>query len=114
MKSMLFGFGLLALLAGSTLAVAAEDKPAATKEVTLEGTIQCAKCSLKQAKECTNAIVVKEGEKNVTYFFADKGNGESYHEMVCGGGKEQGTVTGKVAEKDGKMWITPTKVAYKK
>ncbi len=106
---------------GMASAVMGDEKPAATakdapaaKEVTLEGTIQCAKCSLKETKTCTTAIVVKEGDKNVTYYFADKGNGESYHENVCGGGKEAGTVTGKEFEKDGKMWITPTKVAYKK
>ena len=82
------------------------------KEVTLKGTILCAKCALKQAKTCTTAIVVKEGEKEVTYFFKDKGMKESYHEEVCGGGRKQGTVTGIVSEKDGKKWIAPTKVAY--
>jgi hypothetical protein len=102
-----------AAMADEKPAAAAKDAPAA-KEVTLEGTIQCAKCSLKETKTCTTAIVVKEGDKNVTYYFADKGNGESYHENVCGGGKEAGTVTGKAFKKDGKMWITPTKVAYKK
>ena len=102
-------------------ALAADEKPSATakdataaKEVTLEGTIQCAKCSLKETKQCTTAIVVKQGDKNVTYYFADKGNGEGYHDNVCGGGKEAATVTGKAFEKDGKMWITPAKVAYKK
>ena len=103
----------VAVLADEKAAPAAKDAPAA-KEVTLDGTIQCAKCSLKETKQCTTAIVVKEGDKNVTYYFADKGNGESYHENVCGGGKAAGTVTGKAFEKDGKMWITPTKVAYKK
>ncbi len=94
-------------------AAAAKDAPAA-KEVTLTGTIMCAKCSLKETKKCTTAIVVKEGDKSVTYYLADKGNAESYHEKVCGTGKEPGTVTGSAFEKDGKMWVTPTKVAYTK
>lgn len=92
---------------------AAKDVPAA-KEVSLTGTLVCAKCTLKETKQCQTAIVVKEGEKNVTYYLLDKGNGESYHEKVCGGGKEPGMVSGKAFEKDGKMWITPTKVTYTK
>src|SRR3954467_9633446 len=50
-----------------------KDKP---KEVTLKGTILCAKCSLKDAKTCTTAIQVKEGDKTVVYLFDDKGNKE--------------------------------------
>lgn len=84
------------------------------KEVTLKGTILCARCALKEAKTCTTAIVVQEGGKKVTYYFKDKGSKESYHEEVCGGDRKQGTVTGTVIEKDGKKWITPRKVEYKK
>ena len=101
--------GVLALL--GILAVSAQ---AADKEVTLKGTILCAKCALKEAKQCQTAIKVKEGGKEVVYYFLDKGNKESYHEEVCGGGQKEGTVTGTVAEKNGKKWITPKKVEYTK
>src|SRR6516164_4945093 len=39
------------------------------KEVTLNGTILCAKCALKAegVTKCTTAIKVKEGEKEVVY-----------------------------------------------
>ena|SRR5579862_5284102 len=86
------------------------------KEVTLKGEIQCAKCSLhlKEVSKCTTAIQVKEGSKTTTYLFDDKGSGESYHEPVCGGEKQMGTVTGTVAEKDGNKWIKPKKVEYTK
>ena len=84
------------------------------KEVTLKGAILCAQCALKEADKCTNAIQVKEGDKLVTYYFADKGDGESYHAEVCGGARKEGTVVGKVSEKDGKKIITPTKVEYAK
>jgi len=84
------------------------------KEMTLKGKILCARCALKEAKTCTTAIVVKEGEKEVTYYFKDKGNKEDYHEEVCGGARKEGTVTGTVSEKDGKKWITPKKVEYRK
>ena len=87
---------------------------AADKEVTLKGTILCAKCALKEKgiKKCTTAIQVEEAGKTVTYYLLDKGNKEDYHEAVCGGDKKEGTVTGVVSEKDGKKYITPKKVVY--
>jgi len=104
----------LAVIAFCMLAVGlrAEEK----KEVTLKGDIMCAKCELKEKdlKKCQTVIQVKEGGKDVTYYFIDKGNKESYHEEVCGGGRKEGTVKGTVAEKDGKKWITPSKVEYAK
>jgi hypothetical protein len=71
------------------------------KEVTLKGTILCAKCALKEkdARKCVTAIQVKEGEKTTTYYLLDRGNKESYHEAVCGGGRKEGAVTGVVSEK---------------
>jgi hypothetical protein len=102
-----------AALFGSMLAaqsIQADDK----KEVTLNGTILCAKCALKEAKKCQNAIQVKEGDKTVTYLFDDRGMKESYHDAVCGGEKKEGTVKGTVSTKDGKQIIKPTKVDYAK
>jgi hypothetical protein len=106
-------FALVALLAlcGLTVGLYAEDKP---KEVTLKGTILCASCALKETKACQTAIQVKEDGKTVTYYFDDKGKKEDYHDTVCGGDKREGTVTGTVAEKDGKKWIKPSKVEYAK
>jgi hypothetical protein len=105
---------LLTLLAGGLLATGlwAEDK----KEVTLKGTILCAKCALKEKdiKKCTTAIQVKEGGKTVTYYLLDKGHSEDYHEAVCGGEKKEGTVIGVVSEKEGKKYVTPKKVEYAK
>lgn len=95
-----------ALVAGSQ----AQDK----KEATLKGTILCAKCALKEAKKCQTAIQVKEGGKDVTYYFDDKGHAEAYHEAVCGGERKEGTVTGAVSVKDGKKWVKPAKVEYAK
>ena len=108
----------VSLLAGCvvvllTASVFAQDKG---KEVTLKGTILCAKCSLKEkgVTKCTTAIQVKEKGKDVVYLLDDKGAKEEYHEMVCGGDKKEGTVTGVVTEKDGKKWIKPSKVEYTK
>lgn len=96
---------------GTALTATADDK----KETKLTGTLVCGKCQLKQTPKCSNVLQVKEGDKTVNYFLDDKGNGETYHEGVCGGEKVEGvTVTGTVTEKDGKKYIKPTKVESKK
>jgi hypothetical protein len=87
---------------------------AGDKVVTLKGEVMCAKCELKETPKCVTAIQVKQNGKEVTYYFKDKGSKEEYHEAVCGGGRQQATVTGTVTEKDGKKWITPTSVQYAK
>lgn len=96
-----------------------DEKPAAKadKEVTLTGAMVCAKCGLKEpgVKKCTNALQVKDGDMTVTYFLDDKGNGEPYHEGLCGGGTKAGAkVTGTTSEKDGRRWVKATKVEEKK
>jgi hypothetical protein len=78
------------------------------KDVTLTGTILCAKCELKEAPKCTNAIRVKEDGKDVVYYFADKGGKEKYHGKICQEPKE-GSVTGAVSEKGGKKYIKLSK-----
>jgi hypothetical protein len=98
-------------IATITPAFSAEDKG---KEVTVKGTILCAMCALKETTKCQTAIQVKEGEKTVTYYFDDKGEKEGYHDPICGGEKKQGSVVGKVTERDGKKYITPSKVEYAK
>jgi hypothetical protein len=107
-------------LAGTLLAVLAlvclfaANAQAADKEVTLKGTILCAKCELKETAKCQTVIKVKEGGKEITYYFLDRGNKEDYHEEVCGGGRKEGTVTGTVTEKDSKKYVAPKKVEYVK
>ena len=92
--------------------VVAAHVSAADKEVTLKGTILCAKCELKETEKCTNAIRVKEDGKDVVYYFDDKGRGESYHKKICQKTAE-GSVTGTVSEKDGKKYIKPAKDGVK-
>lgn len=96
-------------------AVVAEDKPAAGKEVTVTGSLMCAKCKLKTPglTDCQNALQVKVGEKTVTYILQDQGNGEDYHQ--CGKDEKPGvTVAGILTEKDGKQLLKPTKVTTPK
>jgi hypothetical protein len=102
----------LALAIALTAALAVRAREA--KEVKLTGQVMCAHCELKEGGKCQTVIRVKEDGKEVTYFFKDKGSKEGYHEPVCGGGRQDATVTGIVTEKEGKKWITPSKVEYAK
>jgi hypothetical protein len=101
----LLGLGLIGFL---VMAARAEDE----KEVTLHGTILCAKCELHETAKCANAIrVEKDGTKTV-YYFDDRGAKEKYHKNICQEPKE-GSVTGMVSEKEGKKYIKPKKDGVK-
>ena len=93
----------LALVVGFVAAATAE-------EATLTGKVMCAKCSLKKAdaKECQNVLVVKDGDKTAEYY-VEKNDVAKAFGHTCQGEKAA-TVTGAVAEKDGKKWITPSKM----
>src|SRR3954454_10571791 len=90
---MVLMFGLVATSFG-------DDKP-----VTLEGKITCAKCDLKVEglKKCATVIVVKDKDKDVIYYFDEKGDKDN-HKAICTEPKE-GKVVGTVSEKDGKKFI---------
>lgn len=101
--------GLVAVL-GLTVALHSQEKD--KKEKTLKGTICCSKCELGETPACGNAIKVKEGDKEVVYYFDDKGRSEKYHGKICSG-PAKGSVTGVVSEKDKKKYITPSKDGVK-
>jgi hypothetical protein len=98
----------LALAIAVTAAQARPDK----EEKTLKGTITCAKCDLGLESKCATVIKVKEGDKDVVYYFDAKGD-KANHGKICKTPME-GTVTGTVAEKDGKKIVTVSKVELKK
>lgn len=82
------------------------------KEVELKGTITCAKCDLKDSENCHTVIKVKGDDgKDVVYWF-DKDGTKKYHKKICTEAHE-GTVKGTVAEKDGKKWVTVSKLEWK-
>lgn len=80
---------------------------------TLEGTLTCTKCALKETDKCGNALIVEENKKKVTYYLVDKGAKAPYHGQICTEDKPA-KVTGKVVEKDKKMTIEDPKVEIKK
>ncbi len=98
----------LALVVGLVAAATAAD------EVTVTGKVLCAKCTLKKAdaKECQNVLVVKDGDKTTEYYVEMNDVAKKFGH-VCTGEKDA-VVTGTVSEKDGKKWISATKMDEKK
>lgn len=93
-----------------------EDKKDEKK--TLEGTLTCTKCALGETKACGHALIVKDGDKKITYYLADKGGKEPYHAACCTADVDKVKVTGKVVEKgegkDKKMTVEEPKVELPK
>jgi hypothetical protein len=102
----------IAVAVGMLLALAtagAGDKP---ETVTLEGSVACAKCSLgvEDAKQCQNVLVVEtKGQADPTYYYLTKNDVSATLGEVCHDSKAA-VITGSVQEKDGKMWLTATKI----
>jgi hypothetical protein len=110
--------GSLLVISLAASARAADTKPAkaeaaapAGKEVTLNGTFGCAKCSFKEAKKCQNVFKVKDGAKESTYEIADNAVSKAHHEDICHApGGKPATMKGTVAEKGGKKVLTPSEI----
>jgi hypothetical protein len=88
---------------------------AAAGETTLSGNMMCAKCTLKAegATQCQNVLVVKDDNGKATQYYVAKNEVSEQFGHVCKGDKPA-VVTGQVEEKDGKLWITPSKMEEKK
>jgi hypothetical protein len=98
---------VVVLVATLGIAVAA----IAGESVTLEGKVVCAKCTLKKtdAKECQNVLLVRDADgKDVEYYIANNDVATKFGE-VCTDTRKV-TVTGTLAEKDGRRWITASKM----
>ena len=111
MKRKPFGLALLvALVCGFTLATHAMEEvapEAAAEEVTLTGTMTCAKCDLGEGDACQSVLIVGEGDEKTTYYIASK----EKHAKVCKEAVDGVTVTGTVAEaEDGKKTLTASKI----
>ncbi|MGD0251593.1 MAG: hypothetical protein ABSC01_02730 [Verrucomicrobiota bacterium] len=96
------------LLAGLTTRVLAADS--ASKDVTITGTMVCAKCVLHETKTCQNVVQVSQDGKTVNYYLKQNDVSKAAHDPICGGSSEKVTVTGTVKEKSGKEMMTPTKI----
>ncbi len=80
------------------------------ESITLEGNLLCAKCTLQQEgrEKCQNVLVVtKDGEES--HYYLAKTETSSEYGDVCMKSRTV-LVTGNVSEKDGHMWIAPSKI----
>jgi len=84
---------------------------ARAEEKTLKGKITCARRDLGKSDKCETVIQVKEGDKEVIYYF-DADSHKKYHGKVCSKGAD-GTVTGTVSKQGDKMVVKATKVEFK-
>lgn len=84
---------------------------AAAEEVTLHGTLMCAKCSLKKAdaKECQDVLVTKDSEGTTTEYYIAANEVSKKFGHTCNN-QAEAMVTGTVSEKDGKKWIAASKI----
>jgi len=105
MKKLLAPSAALAVLIGLTISAMADNG----KEITVEGKGCCAKCCLKVATECQDAVTVEKDGKKTTYFLVDNDVAKQFHENICKGIKPV-TVTGVCQKVGDQLQITASKI----
>jgi hypothetical protein len=85
--------------------------PAHAEEKTYEGTLVCAKCYLKKpdAKECQDVLLVPAKSGAKTEYYIQKNDVAEKAGEACTT-EVKARVTGTVSQKDGKTWLTPSKI----
>src|SRR5262245_12607499 len=98
----------------ATIGMLAVATRAFADEKTYKGELVCAKCFLNKpdAKECQDVLLVKDAGKTTEYYITknkvSQESGEACTNAI------PATVTGSVAEKDGKTWLTASKIVKEK
>ena len=82
---------------------------AAGESVTITGEGKCAKCALKETKECQNVIQTEKDGKKINYYLVANDVSKEFHGKLCKDTKKV-TATGTVKEVDGKLELTLTKI----
>jgi hypothetical protein len=85
-----------------------------SSQVTMTGTVVCAKCKLHVASSCQNVLQVTENGMTNNYFLVQNDVSKSFHDNICQNDGEAATVTGTVEEKDGQEQLTATKIEASK
>ncbi len=80
-------------------------------EKTHEGTLVCAKCYLKKpdAKECQDVLLVPSDGGAKTEYYIEKNDVAKKAGEACTT-EVKARVTGTLSQKDGKTWLTPSKI----
>ena len=102
-KTLAVGLAMAVII--SSVARAAGDK-----EVTLTGTMVCAKCKLHEADKCQNVLQVQKDGKTVNYYLEENKVSKDFHDNICQNDGEKATVTGKVSEKGGREMMVASKI----
>jgi hypothetical protein len=94
-------------LAGLTVATRAF----AAAEETLKGEMVCAKCYLNKpdAKECQDVLLVKDAHGTTVEYYVTKNDVSKESGEACTTA-QPATVIGTVSEKDGRKWVTASKI----
>jgi hypothetical protein len=95
---------LTALVAALTLPVFAADE-------VFEGTLVCAMCGLKKpdAKACQDVLLVPEASGTKREYYITKNDVAQAAGEVCTR-EIKATITGTLSEREGKTWLTPSKI----
>jgi hypothetical protein len=106
---LLKSLGLVMLLAVGLVSAGVQ-----AAEETFSGTVMCAKCTLKKADAtaCQDVLIVKSASGPATELYIVKNDVATKFGHVCSG-ETPAMVVGAVAEKDGKKWITASKMEKK-
>jgi Na+-transporting NADH:ubiquinone oxidoreductase subunit NqrB len=93
------------------IAAAAVAAPAWAADDTFKGELVCAKCFLKKpdAKECQDVLLVKDASGATTEYYITKNKVALESGEACTQ-KIPAVVVGSVSEKDGRKWLTASKI----
>ena len=83
-------------------------------QVTMTGTMVCAKCKLHVATSCQNVLQVTENGTTQNYFLVQNDVSKDFHSNICMNDGEKATVTGTVEEKDGQEQLTASNIVAAK
>lgn len=85
--------------------------PALAADTVFEGTLVCAMCGLKKkdATQCQDVLLVPDGSGGQSEYYITKNDVAREAGEVCTA-QIKATVTGTVSERDGKTWLTPSKI----
>lgn len=99
----------------AALGALAVTMPAFAADDTLKGDMVCAKCFLKKAdaKECQDVLLVTDAKGATTEYYVTKNDVSKASGEACTD-KIPATIIGAVSEKDGRKWITATKITKAK